>query len=325
VCRARQEPGRLQGASIVFNKNFAVGLFVSIALIGFVSATIWLTGNKGSDPVVNYSMYFETDVGGLMLGGPVYFLGVEVGTVTSMTIVAGNPMRVRVDAKVLKTTPIDAGTYASLALQGITGVAVVKFSADPGNHKALLQQEGEKNLVIPVRDTGFSALLSRAPAVVEKLDIVLLRASELLGEENQAFVTKVLTDLATVSNALAEQEAAIGEIPVTLNSAMNELHASLLTIKSMAGDFEPELISAMNSIGAAVDDLALISARLEQWTATNDGDMNAFMGDGLGQVPALVSDTRQLLREIEKLVKDLQENPSSLIYEPQEKSTDVEQ
>ena len=309
----------------MFNKNFAVGLFVAIALTAFVSATIWLTGNKGSAPVVNYSMYFETDVGGLMLGGPVFFLGVDVGSVTSMTIVPGNPMRVRVDAEVLKTAPIDAGTYASLALQGITGVAVVKFSADPGDHEALQHVQDEKNLIIPVRDTGFSALLSKAPAIAEKLDTVLVRVNELLGEENRAFISKVLNDLAIVSNALAEQEVAIGEIPVTLNNAMNELHASLLTIKSMAGDFEPELISAMNSIGNAVDDLAKISARLETWTATNDSDMNAFMGDGLGQVPALVTDTRKLLREIEKLVKDLQENPSSLIYEPQEESVDVEQ
>ena len=309
----------------MFNKNFAVGLFVAIALTAFVSATMWLTGNKGTDAAVNYSMYFETDVGGLMLGGPVFFLGVEVGTVTAMTIVPGNPMRVRVDAEVLKSAPIDSGTYASLALQGITGVAVIKLSADPGVHEALQRSQGEANLVIQVRDTGFSALLSRAPGIIERLDSVLVQVNQLLGPDNQAFVSKILNDLATVSNALAEQEAAIGEIPVSLNNAMNELRASLLTIKSMAGNFEPELNAAMSSISKAADDLARISGRMEAWTAVNDSDMSAFMGDGLGQVPALVSDTRQLLREIEKLVKDLQQDPSSLIYEAQENSIDVEQ
>jgi len=48
------------------------------------------------------------------------------------------------------------------------------------------------------------------------------------------------------------------------------------------------------------------------------------MEDGLGQVPALVADARTTLREIEKLVKDLRENPSKLIYKPNEDSVDVE-
>ena len=70
-------------------KNFAVGIFVAVALVIFVSTTIWLTGRQGSEPSVDYSIFFEKDVGGLMLGGPVFFLGVEVGTVTAMNIIPG--------------------------------------------------------------------------------------------------------------------------------------------------------------------------------------------------------------------------------------------
>ena len=70
-------------------------------------------------------MFFEKDVGGLMLGGPVFYLGVGVGKVTAMDIIPGDPMRVRVDAEILESAPINSGTYASLAFQGITGVAVI--------------------------------------------------------------------------------------------------------------------------------------------------------------------------------------------------------
>ena len=76
------------------NKNLVVGLFVALALAAFVFATLWLTGRQGSEPTVNYSMFFARDVGGLMLGGPVFYLGVEVGTVTAMEIIPGDPMRV---------------------------------------------------------------------------------------------------------------------------------------------------------------------------------------------------------------------------------------
>jgi len=306
------------------NKNFAVGLFVALALAVFVSATLWLTGRQGSEPVVGYSMFFETDVGGLMLGGPVFYMGVEVGTVTSMNIIAGDPMRVRVDAKVLESAPVNTGTYASLAFQGITGIAVIKLSAEPGKYEPLKKGKNSKYPVIAVRDTGFSALLAKAPNIVDKLDSVLVQINQILGEENRELISTMLGDLSTVTGALASQEESIREIPGLLTETIRELHSSLSQIKKMAGNVEPGLLSALDNLDQATQNLATMTDRLETWTATNDADMNAFMEDGLGQVPALVADARATLREIEKLVKDLRENPSKLIYKPNEDSVDVE-
>ncbi len=307
------------------NKNFAVGLFVALALAAFAVATLWLTGKQGSEPTVNYSMFFEKDVGGLMLGGPVFYLGVEVGTVTAMEIVPGDPMRVRVDAEVLKSAPVNAGTYASLAFQGITGIAVIKLNADPGKHEPLRRDKDSKYLVITVRNTGFSALMAKAPNIVDKLDSVLVQINQILGAENREFVSGILGDLATVSSALASREEAIKEIPLLLNKAFEELHASLVEIRAMAGNLEPGLSSTVASLDQATGSLAKMAGRMEVWTAANDAEMSAFMEDGLGQVPALVADARRTLREIEKLVKDLRKDPSTLIYKPNEEAVDVEQ
>jgi len=307
------------------NTNFIVGLFVAVALTVFVSATLWLTGKQGSEPTVGYSMFFEKDVGGLMLGGPVFYLGVEVGTVTAMDIIPGNPMRVRVDAEVLKSAPIDAGTYASLAFQGITGVAVIKLYAEPGLHEPLQVGKDSEYPVIVVRDTGFSALLAMAPDIVERLDSVLMRVNDILGEENQQHISSILGNLASVSNTLAAEKVFISELPVLLKSTIAELNNSIKRINSMAEKIEPGLDSTIDNLEQATDKLAKMSARMETWTAVNDKEMNAFMEDGLGQFPALVTDARATLREIEKLVKDLREDPSQLIYKPNEDAVKVEQ
>jgi len=306
------------------NKNFAVGLFVAIALAAFVTATIWLTGKQGSEPTMGYSIFFETDVGGLMLGGPVFYLGVEVGTVTSMDIIPGNPMRVRVDAEVLKSAPINAGTYASLAFQGITGVAVVKLYADPGLHGPLEVGKDSPFPVIEVRDTGFSALLAKAPKIVEELDSVLVQLNHVLGEENRELVSAMLVDFASVTNALAQQKETIGELPVLLKTSLAQINSSIEQIRSMAASMEPDLSSTAANLERATADLAKLSARLETWTAANDAEMNAFMENGLGQFPALVSDARTTLRELQKLVKELREDPSRVIYQPQEDAVEVE-
>ena len=306
------------------NRNFAVGLFVAVALVAFVGATLWLTGKQGSEPTVSYSMFFEKDVGGLMLGGPVFYLGVEVGTVTEMQIIPGNPMRVRVDAEVLKSAPINVGTYASLAFQGITGVAVIKLKADRGQHVALQTGGDSPFPVIEVRDSGISALLDKAPLIADRLDSVLANVNEILGEENRRFVTRVLDDLASVSETLAAEKEFISELPVLLRGTINELNDTIVRIKSMTQEIEPGLVSTIANLEQTMANLEAMTARMEAWTANSDTEMNAFMGDGLGQFPALVSDARATLRELEKLVKDLREDPSKIIYQPKEGSVEVE-
>ena len=307
------------------NKNFAVGVFVALALAAFVGSTLWLTGKQGSQPTVNYSMFFEKDVGGLMLGGPVFYLGVAVGTVTSMEIIPGDPMRVRVDAEVLKSAPVNEGTYASLALQGITGVAVIKLNAEPGQYKPLKIGPESQHHVITVRDTGLTALLAKAPDIVAKLDSVMDKINLILGEDNREYVSAMLSDLSDVTGALAAKQETIGELPDLLKVAIEDLKNSLSQISSTVEKLEPGMSSTITNLDQASSSLVTIVERLETWTSSNDSKMNAFMGDGLGEVPALITDARETLREINKLVMDLRKNPSKLIYKPNEDAVDVEQ
>ncbi len=312
-------------------KNFAVGLFVAVGLAIFIVGTLWLTGRQGSEPTTYYSMFFKKDVSGLMLGGPVFYLGVDVGTVTAMEIIPGDPMQVRVDAEVLKSAPINSGTYASLALQGITGVAVIRLSADPGIHEHLPTDTDSGHPgtdsgypVIEVRDAGLSALLARAPGVVDKIDSLLLQLNQILGEENRQFVNDMLSDIATVTSALAAREQTISELPVLLKKSIEELQLNLEQTKAMIGNLEPGLVSTVANLEQTTQNLADMTGRLDTWTVTNDTDMNAFMGDGLGQVPALVTEARAAIREVNKLMNDLRENPSTLIYKPNEDAVEVE-
>jgi len=313
------------------SKDFAVGVFVSTAVIVFVVATIWLTGKQGSEPTVNYSMFFERDVGGLMLGGPVFYMGVNVGSVTAMEIIPADPAiqsrpnRVRVDAEVLESAPVNAGTYASLTLQGITGVAVIQLYAEPGQHGELHKDEDSGYPVISVRDTGFTALLAKAPNIVDKMDNILLQINQILGQENRDFVQGILGDISVLSSTLAQNEETIGELPQMLKTALDELNSSLVQVKAMTNEIRPGLSSTLDHLDQASANLAEMTKRLDTWTVNNDTDMNAFMEDGLGQVPALVSDARASLREIEKLIRDLREDPSALIYKPNEDAIDVEQ
>jgi phospholipid/cholesterol/gamma-HCH transport system substrate-binding protein len=306
------------------NKNFAVGLFVSAALAMFFIATIWLTGKQGSEPTVDYSMYFESDVGGLMLGGPVFFLGVKVGTVKAMTIIPGDPNTIRVEARLLEEAPIDSGTYASLAMQGVTGVAVIKLNADSGENRPLTRQDGEGNLVIATRDSGFSALLQKAPEIVEKLDDALININEILGQKNQENIAQILADISALTGTLASKQESIGAIPESANSALMEFEQVMQEARAILAEVRPGLGNSMENITKATEDLASLSNNLDSWIEAYSDDVSVFMEDGLGQVPPVIDEARTTLREFKRLIKELRNNPSLLIYKPNEDSIDVE-
>ena len=305
------------------HNNFTVGLFVSLALAMFIGITIWLAGKQGGEPTATYSMFFHKDVSGLMLGGPVFYLGVEVGSVTKMEIIPGDPMSVRVDIEVLDSTPVDTGTSASLVFQGITGVAVVNLVGDPGMNLPLKTPPGLEYPVIEVRDTGLAALLSDAPGIIEKINVLLDQANSLVGGENQTLFTDTLRNLETLSGTLADQEAAFAALPNSMNSALADIRESLQQLQEVAGDVRPGLTATLDNLQQVSASLGSLVARLDSWTAENSRDMEGFMAEGLGQVPDLISDARDAIRELEKLIQDLREDPSSLIYKPAEAGVEV--
>jgi len=163
------------------NKNFVVGLFVSISLAAFIGFVLWLTGRSGVEEMTRYSMLFERDVSGLAIGGPVKYMGVSIGSVMQMEIIGEGDIRVRVDIEVLEDTPVNKGTFASLAFQGITGVAVVNLDSDTGTYEPLSLTPGVEYPVIPVRDVGFAALLSSAPKIMQRLDELLRNPDRIAG------------------------------------------------------------------------------------------------------------------------------------------------
>lgn len=304
--------------------QLTVGVFVSVALALFVSITIWLSGRGGNEPVASYSMFFYKDVSGLMLGGPVFYLGVEVGSVTHMQIIPGDPMSIRVDIRVLDSTPIDTGTSASLMFQGITGVAVINLAGDPGMNLPLKTPPGQDFPVIEVRDAGLAALLSGAPGIMTKMNRLLDQANELMGSDNRVLINDTLHNIESMTRTLQQQEEAFAALPESLNSTLADMREILSQLSATAGDMRPALAATVQNIEQMSARLASLTTRLDQWAGDNSADMEDFLNNGLGQVAELVSDARDALREMEKLLQELRDNPSRLVYKPVDNAVNLE-
>jgi phospholipid/cholesterol/gamma-HCH transport system substrate-binding protein len=306
------------------NVNFAVGLFLSVALAGLAGFAMWLAGSKGNEPMQNYSVLFEDDISGLAVGGPVYYLGVNVGEVMSTELVPGKQIKVQVDLKVLKSTPIDSGSTASLMGQGITGVTVINISGTPGQQGPLKKTEGFKYPLIPVKQTGLSALLANAPQTIAKMNQLLDQANLLLGEENRGSITALLAHLDSLTGDLANEGDTIAELPGELKSLLQDARVTLANVRDLIVSVGPDVEGTMSHLNEASANLTTLSARVDKLLAENEAELDHFVHNGLGQVPELVMDLRTTLRDLQKLLQQLKENPSQLIYKSPDDAVEVE-
>ncbi len=304
------------------NSYLVVGVFVSIGLVTLIVMILSFAGGRSTEPNVRYTILFQRDISGLTLGAPVRYLGVGVGQVVDMILTTVDSTMVRVDLEVLQSTPITTATYASLAFQGVTGVAFIGLAADrSGQTNNLIADEFEYP-VIPTRDIGLAAILSEAPEITHQLAQLLDRASRLLDEDNSAAFSRSLANIEKFTESLAGD--ALASLPDQLRIVLGEIDNTFGQVQATLDQVEPDLLATMSKLNQASTNLADISARLDGWLTDNDRDMRQFISGGLGQTAALIADTRSTMRELEKLLAELREVPSQLIYKPQSEPVIIE-
>ena len=285
---------------------------------------LMLAGGRSTEPSTRYIVFFERDISGLTLGAPVRYLGVAVGQVDAMRLTTGDGAMVRVDLEVLQSTPVTTATFASLAFQGVTGVAFISLAADRSEPAGNLTVGEFEYPVIPARDVGLAALLSDGPKIAHKVTELLDRASQLLGENNQAALSRSLANIEKLTGSFAGQEDTIAPLPEQMRTVLGQIETTLESLQVTLDQVQPDVLTTMANLNQASTNLANISARLDGWLTDNDSDMQSFINGGLAQTPALIADTRNTMRELEKLLAELRENPSQLVYKPQSEAVLVE-
>ncbi|MGK2924801.1 MAG: MlaD family protein [Lysobacterales bacterium] len=298
------------------DRNFTVGLFVSVAIAVFVLFVLWLTGRSGAEEMTRYTLLFHRDVSGLAVGGPVKYMGMNIGSAIHMDLDTSRGVRVQVDIEILATTPVDSGTYASLALQGITGVAVVNLASEPGKHPPLPDPPHGRYPEIPVRDVGFAALMASAPEIMSKLDHLLTQAGEMMSDDNLQAVARALRSADALTSALAGSRDTLAALPQDLNDTLAEIQSTVERLQSVIGQVQPDFGAAVANVNRSSENLAALTARLNDLLERHESDMDRFLEEGLGEAPALLRDARRALRELEKLMAEFRNDPSQLIHRP---------
>src|ERR671921_1268368 len=210
-----------------------VGAVTVALLAGVLLFIVWLAGLSNKSTKC-YDIYFAQGVGGLNKGSNVSFSGVPVGQVTKISLLPNRPEFVWVRVEVDQQTPVLQGTSAQIHGVGFTGVSEIQLAGAERGRPAIEQVGPQGCPVIPATSGGISALLNSAPELIDRIQRLTERLTELLSDKNQNAIADILENIDTTSKVLAERAPdladAIADARIAVrNAGVAAQHITVLT------------------------------------------------------------------------------------------------
>ncbi|MGA2710288.1 MAG: MlaD family protein [Steroidobacteraceae bacterium] len=303
----------------------AVGAFVLLVIAMAVVFVFWYTDQQDKRTYQRYEIYFEGSVSGLTEGGAVRYLGVNVGEVKRMTIDLAHRNRVLVIVDIDATAPLDNRTLATLVLQGVTGLLFIDLQQDPNAATAGPLAQGTRYPVIRSTPSDLDVLLKNLPGLATRMVESVDRFNRLLSDSNINSIKKTLENASLASERLPATVRGMEDMAADMRSAAHEVRSAAADLESVTAGAGPDIKAAVANFRVISDHLAVTSQRLDQFIADNGPGISSFTNHSLPELERLLRDAGAAARDIRDLSRSLKENPSQLIYEPNNRGVVVPQ
>jgi len=282
--------------------NYVMVGAVTVALLaGTLLFIVWLAG-LGNKSTKCFDIYFAQGVGGLNKGTGVTFSGVPVGQITEISLLPERPEFVWVRIEVDQDTPVLQGTTAQIKGVGFTGVSEIQLDGAVRGARPLTQIGPQGCPVVPASQGGLGALLNSAPELIDRIQRLTERLTELLSDKNQDSISDILANVDRTTKVLAERAPdladAIGDARIAARNAG--------IAAQRVGELADSTNHLVNDQGKpAAEDLRKALAGV-QHAADN---LDAMISDAR---PGVQNFSKNTLPEANRMVRDLRELSESL-------------
>lgn len=179
-----------------------IGAFTLAGFLGLLAFFMWFARFELDRQFAYYDISF-TAVSGLSRASDVRFSGLPVGQVVSVGLSPDNDGSVLVRIEIDAATPVRADSVATIEAQGVTGVSHLAISAGSPDAPLLVAVAEHYPPRIEPGRSVLQTLTEDAPEVLSSVLTVLQQLTELLGEQNQARIDAILSNLESSSGNLA--------------------------------------------------------------------------------------------------------------------------
>ncbi len=306
--------------------NVLIGLFTLGVIAAILLFILWASKYSSEGTYKEYDIVFKEAVTGLSVGGVVEYNGIEVGGVRDLKLSPGDARQVIARVRVRLDTPVKVDTRVELALQSFaTGVAFIQFSGGKPGSPLLIQTDRNHVPVIVASESSFQKLLNSSEDIATTLNDVLNNIKQVLSDENAKRISKSLENVQSLTDTLAGQREEIAGLIKSARDASDRLDKTLAMAQKTMGTVNTQLggklPGMMDHLDRAVAQLDAFTKHADATLQENRGAINNFANQGLAQLGPTLVQMRQVLRQINLLTSQLQENPAGYLLgrtKPQE-------
>jgi phospholipid/cholesterol/gamma-HCH transport system substrate-binding protein len=271
-----------------------VGAVTMALLVGVLLFIVWLAGLSDKQTKC-FDVYFSQGVGGLNKGSNVTFSGVPVGSIQQISLLPSRPEFVWVRIEIDEQTPVLQGTSAQIKGVGFTGVSEIQLDGAVKGAPPISQIGPQGCPVVPATSSGLGALLNSAPELIERIQRLTERLTELLSDKNQNSLSDILENVDKTTRVLAERAPDLAEAIADARVAVRQAGITMQRIAVLT-DNTNRLVTEQGQ--PAAEDLRKAIASVQAAAA----NLDAAITDAR---PGLQNFSKSTLPEANRLVRDL--------------------
>ena len=304
--------------------HLLIGAFTLAAIaIGF-AFVLWLA-RGGERQELLYDIEFTEAISGLGVGGTVQFNGIKVGDVARLFLDPTDPKKVVARIRVAPGTPVKRDTKATLAFQGLTGVAAISLTGGSATSAPLVPTEENPIPKIEADTSALQKLMTSSEDVITNVNDVILRFSELMRQENLAKIEATLANLEAFSGTLAAERDNVAEMSRSLRATLERTETLVASLERASASAEELLDGDAKAMiaeaRAALEETRRFAAGAATMVESNSAAIGRFSNQGLAQVGPALAELRSTMRNLRQLIDAIEESPGDFVLgrdQPQE-------
>jgi len=285
--------------------------FFTIALVALTSiVAIWL----GHDKIqrVPYEIITTSSVSGLNLQAAVRYKGIKVGNVTDINFNPKEPGQIMLRVEVIPTTPVTTSTFATLAFQGVTGIAFIQLDDDPQTGHTLLASKDDDDALprIPLRPGLLQNLEQKGVAILSQTEELTQRINHLLDPNNPASLMSTIDHFSKAADQWGAVPGQIAPSLAKLPSLIDQTQNTLISVKNLSTDankFTQNLNQLSSQLQSSEGPIAHFNTALDQIS-------NSVTTETLPRIQTLTSEARSSLRTLNRTTENLNDRPQSILF-----------
>jgi phospholipid/cholesterol/gamma-HCH transport system substrate-binding protein len=280
------------------------GAFVALFGAILIVIVLWLVRGGSQSTYRSYYAFFDESVSGISEDSVVSYKGIKVGRVRNMRLDPENPERVRLVLDIAEGTPIKEDTVASLASQGLTGLAFVELGGGTRDSPPLTPSPGQPYPVIKIKpsvplDQAAATLMTNVNEIVSSL-------KDLTDKESRASIRKTMVNLAELTAALNQREKELDKLFSSTDRTLENTREATEKL--------PALVSRVTETAAAFENMAQQIARTGKSVDSLVAGSQQDVHQTLSEAGLLIAEIRQLTERLQRLAQQVDQNPRSLLF-----------